>query len=143
MARMTDIGIANIGKGILAPLLKYRFMAIFSGSITDENSKAITMQVTKVFHDFKNKTVRLEVQQPMFMSALVEAIEALIDSHNLSLTIHCMDGGNSSMSNLVLSNLKCVKHSFDLDYGSSSAASHILEFTCGSLAANHEVIKFS
>lgn len=143
MAKITPADV-KVGQGILVPLLKYRFIAVVDGAITKEESKAITMNITKVYCDYKNKIVKFEVQQPLVMAALSEGIESLVDSHVMpSLTIHSMDGGGTSVSNTVFSNLKCMKHSFDLDYGDSSAATHILEFSYGSMHANHELIKMS
>lgn len=141
---MTKIADVKTGPGILAPLLKNKFKVIVDGAITKEESLAITMQIVKVYCDYKNKVIKFEVEQPLIMSALSEAIESLIDSHIMpSLTIHSMNGGQSSLSNTVFSDLKCIKHSFDFDYGASSAATHILEFKYGSMHANHEVVKLS
>ena len=124
------------------PLMKCRFVGRFSGAIKKEVSEAITCQITKINTDFLNKTVTVEVRQPVFMSALTEGIESLIDSHiKPGLTIYYMNGGENSVANMEFSNLECTKHSFNVDYSDSLPATHILEFKYGSLNANHEVVK--
>jgi hypothetical protein len=114
----------KVGPGILMPMLQHRFQVRFKTFGFGETDLALlTASAVNVKMDFKNKTVRFDIQQPAAVGDMMVLIEELV-AQPRAISVCAMDGGDGVIHRVEFTSLECVSHAYDLDYSKGSAVAH-------------------
>ena len=124
MATLQEFGVPGAGPGILRPLLAHHFRVMYRSShFNSQDCLELTAQTVSVSTDFKNKQIKLRVEQPV-TGEVLELMQEFV-SHPVKLIVQAMDGGDGVISAMEFTQLKTVSHEFLLDYAVPSyAATH-------------------
>lgn len=132
MADLNVFGLPGISTGILFPLMSNRFRFMIA------DLKNLTMQTTKLNLDMLNRTVDVEVQQPIGLAKdFLDDIYFLGSGHfengkhvanEHAMSIDLMDGDGCVVDASIAGYARLIKHEFVLDYAESKVATHKLTF---------------
>lgn len=136
MSYLSTFGIPGASAGILHPLLANRFRVLYrSSAFGVDSNKELTAQTVRIKTDFKNKELRLSVEQPI-TGEVLELLHEMI-SHPSCITVQAMDGSDGVISSMDFSQLQAISHDFTLDYAAPcSIATHEVV-----MKYNHMLIK--
>jgi len=116
----------TIVTGLLQPAQKNRFRFLL------DNEDAISNQVVSLSLDIVNRTFVVTVQQPVEGQHIFDMIHRITagkyKTTRVPFNIDILDSNCETMSR-VQGYAKLIKHSMDLDYGSSKVVLHKLTFS--------------
>lgn len=117
---------------ILMPHLSHQWRVVLSG-VPQETKDQIAMQAVRVSLNYKEKTISLEIEQPIQGGALHQILSGWING-GYPISIIALGGNARAEYVITLMGLTCLDHTFDLDYSSSSIATHRMVFSYQSLS---------
>lgn len=113
--------------GILQPLVKHRFIMTFP---TILHSDILSRSAIRCSFDLLNDTISFEIEQPLIDSGTFGMVRLLCKDKN-DIEIHCMDGGDNSVTVLRFEGCQVTSHSTGVDYAESGAVVHKLTASFG------------
>jgi len=134
MSTISDIGTTMIIGGILQPAFTDRFKVTFRCSgCNREEMLLLTMQLVSFIADYSKRTISVVIEQASSHSKIHNLINDFYQDDmfrkDISITMFSINRDNGVNHALEYSLCKMETHKFELNYGISDFAKHVMVFS--------------